>query len=199
MTHVKFFTAFALMVATGTAFAADLSGVYSKIAGIQSALAHDPQAYSAGDVRAMENYLDQALRVATSPTGGGSEITNACVDGFGNGSSGSRCAQNAHDAAAVRACVAGFGNGSSGLDCAENARSGSVVSSCVSGFGNGSSGLSCAKNGHDGDAVQACVSGFGNGSSGLTCAQAARDGGAVRACVARFGNGSSGLQCAVGN
>ena len=101
------------------------------------------------DLNTIESFLERARSAAASPSAGNSDIVEACASGFGNGSSGSTCVQNAIDAAAVRACVSGFGNGSSGLDCASNARYDDVVRNCVSGFGNGSSGLACAKDVRD--------------------------------------------------
>lgn len=95
----------------------------------------------------------------------------------------------------IQACVSGFGNGSEGQTCSKEASSAETIKACVSGFGNGSSGLACATSKADTNIVRACVSGFGNGSSGLTCAQNASNANAIRTCVSSFGNGTAGLNC----
>ncbi len=103
------------------------------------------------------------------------------------------------DSEVIQACVSGFGNGSAGQTCSRDASSAETVRTCISSFGNGSSGLSCATSNADSDVIQACVSSFGNGSSGLTCSQSARNANTVRTCVLSFGNGSAGLNCATRN
>ncbi len=119
-----------------------------------------------------ESILDKAQEVLDCKGGSSSnsEVIQACVNGFGNGSAGQTCSRDARSAETVKVCVAGFGNGSSGLTCATSNADDEVVSACVSGFGNGNSGLTCATNARDAKTVRTCVSSFGNGSAGLNCA-----------------------------
>ncbi|MEK6772903.1 MAG: hypothetical protein AABY64_03090 [Bdellovibrionota bacterium] len=179
---------------------ADFSRVYSTLSEIQNQLNVNRDKYQQRDLDNISNSLQNVLALTQNHSGGSSsDIIKACVQGFGNGSSGTECAQKAFDADAVRACLAGFGNGSSGLSCAISSRYASIVNACVQGFGNGSSGMECAQNAYRGDVVRACVAGFGNGTSGRECSVKARDAEVVKTCVASFGNGSSGLKCATGN
>ena len=106
---------------------------------------------------------------------------------------------NSGNSDVINACVSVFGNGSAGQQCSREASSVETVRTCASVFGNGSTGLDCATSNAEADVIRTCSSVFGNGSSGLTCAKEARDAGVVRTCASNFGNGSAGLSCATGN